>query len=439
MINPILKEQERQLEMLDVCYDILKYARNELYLSMRYLDVALNSFVYIPDGTVRPLAVDGAQISFSPQALISLYQRGRVHVNRAYMHMLLHCLFAHVWNGNDKEELYWQVACDITVESILDEIYLPALHARQSPYRRVTYAKFRELRKVFTAEGIYKSLKDLNLNPQELGRLAREFVVDDHGKWKDNQDSRKNEEQRNRWQDIREKMETEMETFSKEASEGSKSLLDSVQVENRKRYDYKEFLRKFSVLKEEMKVDMDSFDYIFYNYGMSLYGNMPLIEPLETKELQKVEDFVIVIDTSMSCKGELVRKFLEETYSVLSEQESFFRKINIHIIQCDDRVQSDAVITSHEELKAYLANLEIKGLGGTDFRPAFLYVDQLLHQKAFSKLKGLIYFTDGYGTFPVRMPVYDTAFVFLKDDYRDVDVPPWAIKLILDEENLNEH
>ncbi len=36
---------------------------------------------------------------------------------------------------------------------------------------------------------------------------------------------------------------------------------------------------------------------------------------------------MIVIDTSMSCSGELVRKFLEETYGVLSESESFFTKI----------------------------------------------------------------------------------------------------------------
>ena len=51
---------------------------------------------------------------------------------------------------------------------------------------------------------------------------------------------------------------------------------------------------------------------------------------------------------------------------------------------------------------------------------------------AFQRLRGLLYFTDGYGTFPAKMPPYDTAFVFMKDDYRDVDVPPWAIKLILD-------
>ena len=52
-----------------------------------------------------------------------------------------------------------------------------------------------------------------------------------------------------------------------------------------------------------MTVDPDSFDYNFYSYGLSLYGNMPLIEPQEWKEVQKVEEFVIVIDTSMSCSG----------------------------------------------------------------------------------------------------------------------------------------
>ena len=52
---------------------------------------------------------------------------------------------------------------------------------------------------------------------------------------------------------------------------------------------------------------------------MELYGNMPLIEHLETQEIQRIEDFVIVIDTSMSCKMGLVQKFLEETYGILSQ------------------------------------------------------------------------------------------------------------------------
>ena len=95
---------------------------------------------------------------------------------------------------------------------------------------------------------------------------------------------------------------------------------------------------------------------------------MPLIEPQEWKETQKIEEFVIVIDTSMSCSGELVRHFLEETYGVLSENESFFRKINIHVIQCDDQVQTDQKITCEEELKDYMENLTLKGEGRYGFQ-----------------------------------------------------------------------
>ena len=51
----------------------------------------------------------------------------------------------------------------------------------------------------------------------------------------------------------------------------------------------------------------------------------------------------------------------------------------------------------------------------------------------------MIYFTDGYGIYPEKMPAWRTAFVFLEEDYRDVDVPPWAIKLILSEEDLSVH
>ena len=161
-----------------------------------------------------------------------------------------------------------------------------------------------------------------------------------------------------------------------------------------------------------------------------------MIEPQEWKEVQKVEEFVIVIDTSMSCSGELVKKFLEETYGVLSENDSFFRKVNIHIIQCDDKIQTDQKITCEEELKSYMEKLELKGEGGTDFRPAFAYVDEMIRQHAFEHLRGMIYFTDGQGTFPERMPDYQTAFVFVQEGYSIPEVPIWAIRLVWDADEI---
>jgi len=306
----------------------------------------------------------------------------------------------------------------------------------RSLLRRETYRRLQKVLKVLAAEKIYGVLEGWELTEEELLRLEAEFRVDDHSYWPLENDKKKQEEIENRWQDVSEQMETQMETFSKEMSSGTGDLIGQLKVENRERFDYRQFLRKFSVLREETSVDEDSFDYVFYTYGLSLYGNLPIVEPLEWKEVRKVEEFAVVIDTSMSCSGELVRKFLEETYGVLSESNSFFRKVNIHIIQCDDQVQTDQKITSGDELREYMENLELRGEGGTDFRPAFEYVEGLMRRQMSGRLKGMIYFTDGKGTYPAKMPPFQTAFVFLKEDYEDMDVPPWAMKLVLSEDDL---
>ena len=103
---------------------------------------------------------------------------------------------------------------------------------------------------------------------------------------------------------------------------------------------------------------------------------------------KKVEELVIAIDTSESCEGETVKRFLEETYAILSSSESFFHKMNVHIIQCDAAVQMDKRITSKEELAQFMEDFALRGSGGTDFRPVFQYVDQLIAERAFQNLKG---------------------------------------------------
>ena len=131
-----------------------------------------------------------------------------------------------------------------------------------------------------------------------------------------------------------------------------------------------------------------------------------------------------------------MQAFLQKTYNILQSTESFFSRINVHIIQCDEDIQEDIKITSREEFDHYLQTMAIKGLGGTDFRPAFEYVNQLCAEKKFSNLRGLLYFTDGMGTYPAKRPAYDTAFLFLGERFDDANVPPWAMKVVLDEEEF---
>lgn len=436
--SPIRLDQEKAEELAGISSEILVNARNELYLNLRFMDTALSSLFFKPDFEAKRTGTDGFFLIYNPDYLAELYKKKRVLVNRTYMHSILHCVFSHMDTQGDRDDAIWDLACDIATESVIDGLYAKCLHLPMSPVRRELYMRLEKQTKVMNAQSIYRCLREEHLPEGRYLSLMVEFYRDEHSHWRNPQNNQPQmtSERKNKWDNVRRKTEAETEVFSKKASEESRSLLEQIKVENREKYDYKEFLRKFSVFREMMQLDTDAFDYIYYNYGMEIYGNMPLIEPLETKEIKSIEEFAIVIDTSMSCSGELVRSFLEQTYEVLSEVENFFTKVNIHVIQCDEKVQNDRIITCQKELKEYMEHFEIIGQGGTDFRPAFLYVDSLIQKKVFQRLKGLLYFTDGYGRFPVKRPSYETAFIFMKEDYSDADVPPWAIKIILDQEDL---
>lgn len=440
MTDPNRRRQLEELDEVSLCVQIFVQARNELYLNMRFLDVPLSGFRFEAERGLNGLRTDGFAVYYEPGWVMELYKRGRAAVNRAFLHMLFHCLFGHLDGRGDRDKPFWDLACDIAMESVIDGLCRKCVHVSSSPLRRETYLRFRKSlgQETLTAQGVYKALKEENPGERRFRQLWAEFLVDDHSRWEEPETPSKAMERKKRWKDNRERMQTELETGSKEGGEDDQGLLDELAVENRERYDYRQFLRRFAVLKEEIQVDMDSFDYAFYTYGLSLYGNMPLVEPQESREVYRVEDFAVVIDTSMSCSGELVQRFLEETYDVLSQSESFFRWVNVHVIQCDDQIRSDVVITRAEDLADYMEHLTLKGLGGTDFRPAFDYVNGLRAAGAFSRLRGLIYFTDGKGIYPVQAPPYDTAFVFVKDQYSDESVPPWAMKVILEADDLLE-
>ena len=102
-----------------------------------------------------------------------------------------------------------------------------------------------------------------------------------------------------------------------------------------------------------------------------------------------------------------------------ADGERILKKCNIHIIQCDDRVREDVAITSAEDLKAYMEQFEHKRLTAELISARLLqYVEELRGKAAvFAGLKGLLYFTDGRGIYPEKRPVYDTAFVFMEEDY----------------------
>jgi hypothetical protein len=236
---------------------------------------------------------------------------------------------------------------------------------------------------------------------------------------------------RERWERAGRSVRVDLQTLSRKRGTRLGGLVHQLEVSDHEQVDYREFLRQFATSSEELHVSDDEFDYVFYTYGLSLYGDTPLIEPLEYRDERRIRDFVIVIDTSSSVTHEVVQAFVDATYDVLASESSFSQRVNVHIVQADQRVQSDTKITSLADLDRWRRQVKLRGLGGTDFRPAFRYVSELAGAGEFSDLAGLIYFTDGWGIYPTRMPPYKTAFVFYDEDHRPELVPPWAIQLTL--------
>ena len=262
----------------------------------------------------------------------------------------------------------------------------------------------------------------------------RAFKKDEHDLWHSSSEGEIviSEEE---WKKIARQVLAEIRNFSEKGT-AAESLERNLSEGAAIKYDYTRLLEHFVVMGENLHLSDDEFDYIYYTYGLEKYNGMPFIEPLEYRDEKRIRDFVIAIDTSASCSGETVRKFIRHTFDLLKKSESFFRKINVHIVQCDSEVKSDDRITDIGELDRFLEGMKLFGGGATDFRPVFSYVNELRENREFDDLRGMIYFTDGYGIYPEKKPDFDVIFAFLNEDPGRMSPPAWSMKAVIEEEEL---
>ena len=500
----------------ELAREILRLSRNTLMVNLRFLEAAFLRIVPNHDFDTLEIATDGNFLYYNSVHVCRRYREAKEIPTRDYLHVTLHCLFRHLFIGKKVRPDVWDLACDIAVENIINELNLKSLQCERQTSQMWLIRELKEEVPKLTAEWIYKHFMEQDIAVEEVEVLAKNFHADDHAIWHnetiydsgdgdpdendpgtadgdsecDDQDASGADQDMNTeeqdegedagedeerleavpgsdeegvgagsdenkggeqdkpaltpqeleeaWKEIAERIEVDMETSSNEWGEGAGDMQQTLREINREKYDYSELLKKFSVLGEALTINDDEFDYIFYTYGLKLYDNMPLVEPLEYKDEKRVREFVIALDTSESVAGEVVQKFVTKTWNILKQSENFFSRVNIHIIQCGARVEEDVRINTQDEFDEYIKNMVLKGFGGTDFRPVFEHVDMLIRQHEFINLKGLIYFTDGYGTFPFEPPSYDSAFVFLDQGYELPDVPVWAIKMVLKEDEIEQ-
>ena len=470
-------------ELQEISEEIYRNVIAQLTLHLRFMDIALDQYIFAGDSL--EYRCDGLYFHYPPIAVIKTFRNHPEELTRGYFHIVMHSIFQHAYFAQNHKMSLWDLACDIAVESVIQEIHLECMETAQAEERQREIDKLKQKIPVLTAQKIYHYLDD-NAEKDTVKLLTQLFRYDNHECWyqirnvtgsrdelfgdevkddsanagtnhfskashdtgerKDGEGDTEDQEAeieqiRNKlkdWKEISEKIETDLETFSKEYGDKLETLVQSLEQLHHEKYDYGTFLRKFMRTGEKVMINDDEFDNIFYTYGLRVYGNLPLIEPLEYKEVHNIKELVIAIDTSGSVQGEVVQGFLQKTYDLFQERNNFFSHFNIHILQCDMKIQETAIVRTPQEFTDYIEHLEIKGLGGTDFRPVFNYCDEQIEKKVFRDFGGLLYFTDGDGVYPKKKPAYSAAFLFPEGN-KNITVPPWAIKYVLEGDMKYEH
>lgn len=178
-------KEERDWEKTGI--KVLDMAKQELFLGMRYMFLALNMLGYKADRRIRFVATDGSFLYYNPVLLIENYKKNPTDVNRAYLHMIMHCLFRHIYDAEkykDEDDIQlWNLSCDICAEYLVDGIELSCVIKPENTKRQQIYKEILAKSRVLSAANIFYILKTQMNNQAQMWIASGEFEVDDHAYW----------------------------------------------------------------------------------------------------------------------------------------------------------------------------------------------------------------------------------------------------------------
>ena len=425
--------------------DVHENANEILSLSVSSFASSFPYFAFVV-GKIAPTAEDGGSFCFTDgkriifgekQLIYQAATKGADIISLGLCHTLLHDMFLHPFKAKGKDEKIYDAACDITVSYYTDMLGIAFGDRRRLDYRKRVYKSIIDGFGGVTESFCSKFLKEKE--EKELEEIAAVFKVCDHKPWHeksdnggagggdDNSDGEEDKDSEKQWIEI-------SKVVLPKLGRDQRELRRKLEIVTGGKKDYRKLLERF-IKSNERKAPSDDFDYIFYCYGLSLYKNVPLIENIETSDAKDYSQVVVAIDVSGSTEGEPVKVFLKEVYSICS-QISEKDKLRLRIIQCDAEICSDEIIGGDEDFKEKMKNFKLEGGGGTDFRPVFERLSA--DKKRGAKIRALLYFTDGYGTFPVENPDYKVCFLLYGENAEDIKVPYFAYKIVLDGDDLSQ-
>ena len=143
---------------------------------------------------------------------------------------------------------------------------------------------------------------------------------------------------------------------------------------------------------------------------------------------EEFADMYFIMDTSGSVSEQDRVILVSELKQILEDYG-----VRIHLIYCDTKVQGDPIVLTREDIRNGKLQIELKGYGGTDFRPAFQYVNEHLDE---IHPEMVVYLTDMYpNTWNLGPePPYSVFWAVLPQGTKSA-TPPWGVQIHIELED----
>ena len=351
------------------------------------------------DPSIGTAATDGERIYFDPQFLEELSDRELVFI---LMHEIMHVALRHTSRTGDRDNLLFNIACDIVVNSNI-------LQAAGMDHASITLSKYGESMHLtpkgdeghhYTAEEVYEMFSGL---PAARRKQKKGGFTDDHSKWGTADDEALDALWKNRIRDALEACKSRGNGMGR----GTIPLGVERKIEElmHPKTDWRVLLNDF--VQEEVT------DYSFLPPDRR-FSDSPFMLPDFNETETTVKNILFMIDTSAS----MSKKEITQAYSEIKGAiDQFGGKLEGWLGFFDAGVVPPIPFTDENEFNI----IRPKGGGGTDFEVIFDYVRM---EMAEQEIASIIILTDGCAPFPEESAAMGIPVLWMiNNTYVE---PPWG-------------
>lgn len=453
----------------DQTKDILM-AKGIIERCMKDIKAKVYSFVYalsllkpIPVEEEISLCTDGEKLFFHAKTVLQMCKKKQAwKLEEEIFHILMHGLLGHFEEKEmEDQELSWTVM-DIQVKKCKRVLY--------PEYDSFGYDEWRcQGAEKITAKCVGKELyyrgKKNKKTKRLVCRLGKMAKSDDHRIWNSGDKQERTENavgkrgQQNDSREVNHRVEIEKKwaearkmfmsntggntkesrilqlTASQEnggmkQGSGAGEFRNEVEASGNAGNCYHQIMQEILQICETVREE-DELDKALYQYGLEMYGDVPLVEPEEMSEKKQLHTFVLAVDTSGSCTEREVQ-FLREIINIFDELKMVAEIEHVCYLECDEEIQCEKNYYELDSFVDWGSRHVFFGGGGTSFLPVFKRADELKNKG--EKIDALFYLTDAQGEFPEEAPDYPVYLLMdTEDDWDDyLYIPSWAKVVKLD-------